>query len=210
MEGPWEWKYTHKLEFHWLFPFTAWLSITTTIAIFKIAYCHAVFAVCSVCIFFCMFSSENVLLLACVHLFIWNSIEVFKNNCDHMYGAHVLTARPWLKQTSLCLLTVVQTNPLSSPMLPLRTALELLRRNRALSNLHMTFEYSDNCRIHALRRCMEGLRQNNSGVKTDWMESGPFGGFGVVDSLVWKSPLVKLVILWVVTENERSRWISEF
>ncbi len=120
------------------------------------------------------------------------------SSCINQLGLALTLA---LKQTSLLLLTVVQTNPLSSPMLPLRTALELLQRNRALYNLHMTFEYSDNCRIHVLHRCVKGLRQHNSGVKTNWMESGPFEGFGVVDSLVWKSPLVKLVILWVVAGN---------
>ncbi len=155
-----------------------------------------------------------------IYFHIWNYLLIeIVLRCLTLLGSHIwssyinqldLALTLALKQTSLLLLTVVQTNPLSSPMLPLRTALELLQRNRALYNLHMTFEYSDNCRIHVLHRCVKGLRQDHSGVKTDWMESGPFEGLGVVDSLVWKSPLVKLVILWVVAGNGRSRWMSEF
>ncbi len=54
MERPWEWKYTHKLKFHWLFPFTSWLSIT--IAVFC-----SMHIVLSMHVSLYIFSSENIL-----------------------------------------------------------------------------------------------------------------------------------------------------
>lgn len=131
MEGPWEWKYTQAqvllvVSFHCMTVYNYNYSSFQNILFPQYVYC-AQDACFSVYLFFRICTSLFGIICT---FFDRSCIEVLKNYWDHIYGAHVLTLA--LKQTSLLLLTVVQTNPLSSPMLPLRTALKLLQRNRAL------------------------------------------------------------------------------